>query len=319
MNTQHVTNTAGDEYGTRNALNGWAVLAGLVGLLIAGIFSFSINTYWFGVLALIVVAIGLFGFFILEPRIVAVAQFFGANRGNLVGQGLLWANPFYSISKISTRSDISRTPIAKINDLSGNPIVAAMQGQWFVERPADAVFNIDKNINEYVSEVFSVALRTIVSQYKYDGSSADVAEADESAELDGSQSIKTREEEIFLRTSSEQINEKLRALAQERLDIAGVRVVAANLVDLAYAPEIASAMLQVQQAEAFLNARKKIVKGATSVALEALKDIQQEGSKQGVDIEFDKKQKASLVSNLLLVLCGETKAQPVISLMETTD
>lgn len=309
MNTQHATPALGDEYGTRNALSGWAVLAGLIALLVAGIFSLTTGTYWFAVLSGILFILGLFGFFILSPRIVAVAQFFGANRGNLVGQGLLWANPFYSIIKVSTRSDISRTPIAKINDLSGNPIVAAMQGQWYVERPADAVFNIDKDINEYVSEVFAVSLRTIVSQYKYDGST----EVNNAVEEDESKN------EIYLRTSSEEINEKLKAMAQERLNIAGVRVVAANLVDLAYAPEIASAMLQVQQAEAFLNARKKIVKGATSVALEAIKDIEAEGKASGVEIDFDKRQKASLVSNLLLVLCGDTKAQPVISLMESAE
>ncbi|MEM7284545.1 MAG: SPFH domain-containing protein, partial [Pseudomonadota bacterium] len=209
-----------------------------------------------------------------------------------------------NMHKVSTRSDISRTAVAKINDLSGNPIMAAMQGQWYVERPADSVFNIDKNVDEYVSEVFSVCLRTLISQYDYDGSSSEIA--------DGSEDESEGTDAIYLRTSSDEINEKLKELAQERLNIAGVKVVSANLVDLAYAPEIASAMLQVQQAKAFLNARKKIVKGATGVALQAIQDLEKDG--KSAEIEFDKKQKASLVSNLLVVLCGDTNAQPVISL-----
>lgn len=293
-----------DEYGTRQAFNGWSVLAGMVVIAIIGMFGVIWKMYGLTVLAALVDLFLVFGLFILPPRIVGVATFFGKSKGNIHGNGLLWVNPFFSLVKVSTRSDISRTPVAKINDLSGNPIMAAMQGQWYVERPADSVFNIDKNVDEYVSEVFSVCLRTLISQYDYDGSSSEIA--------DGSEDESEGTDAIYLRTSSDEINEKLKELAQERLNIAGVKVVSANLVDLAYAPEIASAMLQVQQAKAFLNARKKIVKGATGVALQAIQDLEKDG--KSAEIEFDKKQKASLVSNLLVVLCGDTNAQPVISL-----
>jgi regulator of protease activity HflC (stomatin/prohibitin superfamily) len=249
-----------DNYGTHTATNGWYVVGVMVLFSLVGIFGVSWELYGLSILAAAVTIFLGFGLFILNPKIVAVATFFGKSRGNIRGEGLLWANPLYRLIKVSTRSDITRTPVAKINDLSGNPIMAAMQGQWFIERPAHSVFNIDKTIKEYVQDVFSACLRTLISQYDYDGinnDGFDESESDFTLPEDSEDEVENMA--VYLRTSSDQINEKLKELAQEQLDIAGVNVVTANLVDLAYAPEIAGAMLQVQQAKAFLNARRKIV------------------------------------------------------------
>ncbi len=299
-----------DEYGSQKAFNGWYAIGFMLAIAVVGIIALSAKLYPVAILTAFVDLVAVFGLFQLAPKIVAVATFFGQSKGNYTGEGVLWIWPWFSIVKVSTRSDITRTPVSKINDLSGNPIMAAMQGQWFVNHPASSVFNIDKNVEEYVADVFLYTIRRVVSEYSYDGLSSEVGDAP--GEVNDGESVDNNE--VYLRTSSDEINERLKVLAQERLDVAGVVVVSANLIDLAYAPEIAGAMLQVQQANAFLNARKKIVKGATSVALQAISDIQDGSKDKGVDIEFDKHQKASLVSNLLVVLCGDTSAQPVISL-----
>jgi len=294
-----------DEYGSRKAVNGWYAIGVMLAIAVVGIIALTAKLYSIAIFAFFIDLVALFGLFQLAPRIVAVATFFGQSKGNYTGEGVLWTWPWFSIVKVSTRSDITRTPVSKINDLSGNPIMAAMQGQWYVNRPASSVFNIDKNVEEYVADVFLYTIRRVISEYSYDGLSSEVGDSPGGHESDTG---------VYLRTSSEEINERLKVLAQERLDVAGVIVVSANLIDLAYAPEIAGAMLQVQQANAFLNARKKIVKGATSVALQAIADLHEGSKEKGVNIEFDKHQKASLVSNLLVVLCSDTSAQPVISL-----
>jgi regulator of protease activity HflC (stomatin/prohibitin superfamily) len=299
-----------DEYGSQHAFNGWYAIGIILAIAVVGIISLSAKLYPIAILAAFIDLIAVFGLFQLAPNIVAVATFFGQSKGNYTGKGILWIWPWFSIVKVSTRSDITRTPVSKINDLSGNPIMAAMQGQWFINRPASSVFNIDKNIEEYVADVFLYTIRRVVSEYSYDGLSSEVGDAAD--EYNDEETA--NKAEVYLRTSSDEINERLKELAQERLNVAGVVVVSANLIDLAYAPEIAGAMLQVQQANAFLSARKKIVKGATSVALQAIFDIREYSKDKGVEIEFDKHQKASLVSNLLVVLCGDTSAQPVISL-----
>jgi len=295
-----------DEYGTRRAINGWYALGVMVIITVFGIVAAASNIYAIAVIVLVLDIFLVFGLFQLHPNVTAVATFFGSNKGNYSGAGLLWRNPLYNLIKVSTRSDITRTPVSKINDLGGNPIMAAMQGQWYVNLPASSVFNIDKSIDEYVADVFLYSIRRVVSEFSYDGHSSETPETPDDSNTS---------ENVYLRTSSDKINERLQTLAQERLEIAGVVVVSANLVDLAYAPEIASAMLQVQQANAFLNARKTIVKGATGIALQALSDIQNSGDRDAEEvIIFDKHEKAALVSNLLVVLCGEVGAQPVISL-----
>ncbi|WP_052692294.1 SPFH domain-containing protein [Teredinibacter purpureus] len=296
--------------------SGWRALGIIIGLIVLCIICTALK-FFLGTVILGMAAIfGSLGFYILPANIAGVGTFFGKPVGNFVGgEGLLWRNPFYVIRNVSTRSFITPTPISKINDLSGNPIMAAMQGEWYVKNPSAAIFNIDKHVTEYVQDVFTYSIRKIISEYSYDGSSVDDDSVDEMFNLNDDDGIS---DVVYLRTSSEIINERLKQISQERLEKAGVIVLSANIIDLAYAPEIASEMLQVQQANAFLNARRKIVKGATGVAIDAISDIESQGKEKNISIEFDKNQKANLVSNLLVVLCGNTSAQPIISLSNET-
>lgn len=298
-------------YDTVQVKSGWTALGVIFALIILCIICTATKFFLGTVILGGLILFGCLGFYILPANISGVGTFFGKPVGNFEGgEGLLWRNPFYAIRKVSTRTFISPTPISKINDLSGNPIMAAMQGEWYVENPSASIFNIDKHVVEYVEDVFTYSIRRVVSEYSYDGVSSAVGVTDSGQEPTEEQS----DNELYLRTSSDKINARLKEIAQERLNRAGVKVASVNIIDLAYAPEIASDMLQVQQANAFLNARKKIVKGATGVAIEAISDIEQQGKENNVNIKFDDHQKSSLVSNLLLVLCGGTSAQPVISL-----
>jgi len=226
------------------------------------------------------------GFFTLQPNEGRVLILFGDYRGTARKDGFHWANPFMTKQKISLRTRNFNGEKLKVNDKRGNPIEIAAVVVWHIEDTAQAFFDVD-NYEEYVEVQSESAVRHLANCYAYDHG---------------------EEHETTLRSGVEEVSHALRDELQQRLTKAGVRVEEARLTHLAYAPEIANAMLRRQQAEAIIDARKKIVHGAVSMVKMALHDL----SDQNV-VELDDERKSAMVSNLLVVLCGEAEAQPVIN------
>ena len=226
------------------------------------------------------------GFFTLQPNEARVLILFGAYKGSIRRSGFHWTNPFYTKTKISLRMRNLNTEKSKVNDKRGNPIEIAAVVVWKVRDTAQAVFDVDDYEN-YVEIQSDSAVRQLASSYAYD---------------------RGDEDEVTLRDGGEEVNADLTKALQERLSLAGVVVEEARITHLAYAPEIAQAMLRRQQAEAIIDARKKIVHGAVSMVEMALSEL-----KEKEVIEFDHERKASMVSNLLVVLCGESEVNPVIN------
>lgn len=228
------------------------------------------------------------GFFTLQPNESRVLILFGAYKGTVRQSGYHWANPFYTKkdSKISLRMRNLNGKQLKVNDKRGNPIEIAAVVVWKVEDTAQAAFDVDDYEN-YVEVQSESAVRHLASAYGYD---------------------QGEEDEFTLRGGGDEVNAALTKELQERLSRAGVRVEEARITHLAYAPEIAQAMLRRQQAEAIIAARTKIVHGAVSMVEMALKELKEKDV-----IEFDHERKASMVSNLLVVLCGEAEVSPVIN------
>ena len=234
------------------------------------------------------------GFFTIQPNQARVCVLFGDYTGTVREEGLRWANPFYSREhryKVSTRARTYTGEQIKVNDKMGNPIEIATVIVWHVADTAKACFDVD-DYESYVEMITETALRHVASIYSYDHMEDD----DESANA------------ITLRTNIEEVSEALKAELDRKLEVAGVEVDDARLTHLAYAPEIAQAMLRRQQAEAIIAARKKIVEGAVSMVDMALSQL----SEGGV-VEFDDDRKAVMASNLMVVLCGDSEAQPVVN------
>ena len=263
------------------------------------------------------------GFFTLQPGQARVCVLFGKYVGTVRDEGLRWANPFYSRnlgvssatgsesavstgekgveiklgghqhgSKISTRARTYTGDRIKVNDKMGNPIEIATVIVWHVADTAKAVFDVD-DYESYVEMITETGLRHVASLYAYDHMEDDDANASTT---------------ITLRTNIEEVSEALKAELDRKLEIAGVEVDDARLTHLAYAQEIAQAMLRRQQAEAIIAARKKIVEGAVSMVDMALSQL----SEGGV-VDFDEDRKATMASNLMVVLCGDSEAQPVVN------
>jgi len=237
-------------------------------------------------LAMVVAMILWAGFFTLQPNEAAVLLLFGAYRGTGKRPGLRWANPLYRKIKVSLRARNLNGEKLKVNDLRGNPIEIAAVVVWHVADTAKACFDVD-NYTDYVSVQSESAVRHLASIYPYDT---------------------TTEDELSLRGSIEEVSQALQGELQERLAKAGVLVEEARLSHLAYAPEIAGAMLRRQQAEAVVAARTRIVEGAVGMVETALQRLEQHKT-----VDLDDERKASMVSNLLVVLCGEQAAQPVVN------
>lgn len=245
------------------------------------------------------------GFFTIQPNQARVLILFGDYRGTVRDEGFHWANPFYSRSsgtviseegksvpqllKMSLRARTYNGDHLKVNDKRGNPIEIADVIVWRVEDTAKAIFDVD-DYNNYVHTQSETALRHVASAYAYD------------------HAPDTDDTEITLRSNIEEVSEALKAELAIRLEKAGVVIDDARLTHLAYAPEIAQAMLRRQQAEAIIAARGKIVQGAVSMVEMALDEL---AKKQVVDL--DEERKAAMVSNLLVVLCGDSEAQPVVN------
>lgn len=226
------------------------------------------------------------GFFALQPNEAMVLVLFGAYRGSARSSGWHWTNPFNRRIRISLRARNLNSEKLKVNDKRGNPIEIAAVVVWRVEDSAQAIFDVDR-YEEYVRIQSESAIRHLASRYAYDHG---------------------EENETTLRSGLDEVSLDLRKELQERLSKAGVMVEEARLTHLAYAPEIASAMLRRQQAEAVIAARQKIVHGAVSMVDMALRELADKAV-----VQLDEERKAAMVSNLLVVLCGETEVHPVVN------
>ena len=273
--------------------SGWLylflVLAGiLVGLsLIAfGALHQSLIPVAIGLLLIVGSFISLGGFFTLQPNEAAVFTLFGEYKGTARQNGFLWANPFYRKFKISLRARNLNGEKLKVNDKRGNPVEIAVVIVWRVQDTAQAVFDVD-SYESFIRIQSESCVRHVASSYLYDDGEAN---------------------ELTLRGSGAEVAAALAKELQERLARAGIGIEEARLTHLAYAPEIAQAMLRRQQAEAVIAARQKIVYGAVGMVDMALREL----SEKGV-VKLDEERKAAMVSNLLVVLCGETQTQPVVN------
>jgi regulator of protease activity HflC (stomatin/prohibitin superfamily) len=229
---------------------------------------------------------GLVGLYKVEPNQAAVLSLFGKYVGTVKDNGLRWNNPFFAKRKVSMRVRNFESGRLKVNELDGSPIEIAAVIVWQVVDSAEAVYNVD-DYESFVHIQSESALRTMATSYPYD---------------------QHEEGQVALRSHAAEISEHLREELAERLSDAGVRVIDARISHLAYAPEIAQAMLQRQQANAIIAARTRIVAGAVGMVEMALDELQ----KNGV-VELDEERKANMVSNLLVVLCGERGTQPVVN------
>lgn len=226
------------------------------------------------------------GLFVLQPNESAVLLLFGSYQGTVRRTGLRWTNPFCRRVKISLRARNLASETLKVNDRLGNPVEIAGIMVWRIADTAQAMFDVE-SYEQYVRMQTEAAIRHLANQFAYDND---------------------EEGRITLLTGGDQLFHVLHTELQERLARAGIKVEEARLAHLAYAPEIAQAMLRRQQAEAVIGARQKIVSGAVTMVEMALGQLQERGI-----IELDPERKAAMVSNLLVVLCGESDTQPVIN------
>ena len=257
---------------------GYAIFRSAVAFSIPGIIGFA--------LASVIVAICWAGLFMVHPNEAKVLQLFGKYVGTAHDPGLKWANPFYAKTAVSTRIRNFESGKLKVNDSRGSPIEIAAVVVWKVFDTAEALFEVD-DYDEFVQIQSESALRNLSTTYPY-----------EPHEGEGT----------ALRSHPAEIAQALRDEIQDRLEQAGVTVVEARISHLAYAPEIANAMLRRQQASAIIAARKQLVRGAVGMVEMALDEL-----KKGDIVELDEERKAAMVSNLLVVLCGEESAQPVVN------
>ncbi|HSG50868.1 MAG TPA: SPFH domain-containing protein [Rheinheimera sp.] len=265
----------------------------MIGLLLlaqiatlAGVAVLPVTLKLISLLLAVVVLVCWFGFYMVHPNQSAVLQLFGRYVGTDLNNGLRWANPLYSKQKVSLRVRNFESSKMKVNDNAGNPVEIAAVVVWKVVDSAEAVFEVD-NYENFVSIQSESAIRHLASSYAYDAGSDDV---------------------ISLRSSTDEVTELLKNEIQARLNKAGVQVLEARISHLAYAPEIASAMLQRQQAAAIVAARQQIVEGAVGMVETALQRLAEREV-----VELDSERKAAMVSNLLVVLCGDHHVQPVIN------
>ncbi len=271
------------------ALSGWGTLALLIPILLAAVAGLILLPPPVKIVAALVMMLDIFflgGLFMVNPNEGRVLQLFGKYAGTVKTPGLRWANPLYTKKKISQRVRNFETSRMKVNDIDGNPIEIGAIVVWQVVDTAEASFQVDK-YEEFVKIQSESAVRNLASQHPYDTHN---------------------EASISLRGHTAVISKQLCEEIQERLDQAGVRVQEARISHLAYAPEIAEAMLRRQQAGAVIAARTLIVEGAVGMVEMALEHL----SRKKI-IELDNERKAAMVSNLLVVLCGESASKPVIN------
>lgn len=268
--------------------NGFLMLFLSLLLLGGSITGFALEITVLGALLLLPYVLIMLGFIIVNPNQSAVLTFFGKYVGTVKQNGFFWTNPFYAKKKISLRARNFDTDQLKVNDKMGNPILIGSVLVWQVNDTYKAAFNVN-NYEEFVRIQTDSALRQLASSYSYD-------------------TFEDEHASITLRSSGNEINEMLEQQIAERLTLAGIQVIEARISHLSYAPEIAGAMLQRQQATAIVAARHKIVEGAVGMVEMALAEL----SRKNI-IELDDEKKAAMVSNLMVVLCGDKNAQPVLN------
>ncbi len=276
----------------RGTASGLAMIGVVLALLAAGAFGVHQAALTaspaLGIGAGLVVALAAFvaaGLFMVNPNEARVLQLFGAYRGTVRDSGLRWANPFFSKRPLSVRVRNFESGKLKVNDREGNPIEIAAIVVWRVVDTAEALFEVD-NYENYIKVQSESALRGLASRYAYDGG----------------------DEDVSLRGGTQAVAADLQHEVQARLAKAGIEVMEARISHLAYAPEIAAAMLRRQQAGAIIAARQKIVEGAVGMVEMAL-DMLAKSDK----VALDEDRKAAMVSNLLVVLCADREAQPVVN------
>lgn len=279
-----------------SAYNGYGMLAALLAILVFVLMIFILELPYIvgGPVALLLLGLSVFsfiliaiGFFMIQPNQAVVITLFGEYRGTVRSEGLQWIWPWMGKKKLSVRAHNIHSDKVKINDLRGNPIEIACNVVWRVADTAQAVFDVD-DYKEFVNIQIEAGLRTVGARHPYDDMSD--------------------EDETTLRGSADVVNAELIDELNDRLKVAGILVDEAGLTHLAYAPEIAGAMLRRQQADAVIAARKKVVIGAVSMVEDALEKLSGDGI-----VELDDERRATMVSNLMVVLCGDREAQPVVN------
>ncbi len=295
-------------------MNGFAMLFATLFILVASGFllyyGIEYENGWkigAGVVLLLAAIVCCCGFMMVEPNEARVMMFFGKYHGTFRRVGYTWVNPFYSAKKLSLRArNIDAQPI-KVNDKQGNPVMIGLVLVWKLRDTYKAMFEIDSQtmasnpasvgvnvssimraFENFVKTQSDAALRQVAGLYAYDNTD--------------------NKDELTLRSGGEEINEQLKEKLDERLNMAGIEIVEARINYLAYAPEIAAVMLRRQQADAIIAAREKIVEGAVSMVSMALQRLADDNV-----VELDDDKKAAMVSNLMVVLCGDDAAQPVVN------
>ena len=295
-------------------MNGFAMLFGTLIMLVASgfllFYGIEYENGWkmgAGVVLLLIAIVCCCGFMMVEPNEARVMMFFGKYHGTFRRVGYTWVNPFYSAKKLSLRArNIDAQPI-KVNDKQGNPVMIGLVLVWKLRDTYKAMFEIDSQtmasntasvgvnvssimraFENFVKTQSDAALRQVAGLYAYDNTD--------------------NKDELTLRSGGEEINEQLKEKLDERLNMAGIEIVEARINYLAYAPERAAVMLRRQQADAIIAAREKIVEGAVSMVSMALQRLADDNV-----VELDEDKKAAMVSNLMVVLCGDDAAQPVVN------
>jgi nucleotide-binding universal stress UspA family protein len=280
-----------------SALSGWPILilmiANFVAIALTAILGLSFDAppvawiIWL-ITSVVVSFVCLFGYFIINPNMSKVLVLFGRYRGTVRTAGFYWTNPFTMKHKLSLRAHNIASEKIKVNDLAGNPIEIGTVVVWQVTDTAQASFDVE-SYEDYVDVQIESAVRQLAKVHPYD-----------EGQVPG--------EHVTLRGDTEEVTAELQHELQDRLNRAGIEVLEARISHLAYAPEIASAMLQRQQASAIVAAREKIVEGAVGMVHMALDHLQRDQI-----VELDDERRATLVGNLLVVLCGQANPQPVLN------
>lgn len=269
-------------------LSGYLMLLVELIMVAASVLLFVNDLFLLGIISAFIFILCLPGFFIVEPNKATVLLLFGAYKGTVKANGFFWTNPFMLKNKISLRvRNFENTPL-KVNDKIGNPVMVGTIVVWQVQDTFKASFDVD-NYENFVHLQADAAVRKMAGIYPYDD-------------------FETETEEITLRSGVEEVNKSLEDEISDRLQHAGIKVLEARISHLAYASEIASAMLQRQQATAIVAARRKIVDGAVGMVEMALEDLKLKDI-----IDFDQDKKAAMVSNLMVVLCSDRSPSPVLN------
>ena len=269
-------------------MNGGVMLAVALLVVSTGVFFMTINQVLIGVILAVLGLVLMVGLMVVNPNESVVMVLFGSYTGTVKTNGFFWVNPFYTRKKITLRARNNESQPIKVNDKLGNPVMIGVVLVWKVEDTYSAAFEVD-NYEMFVRMQSESAIRKLAGTYPYD-------------------TFDDAHTELSLRSGGDEINHQLERELSERLIIAGIKVIEARISNLAYSPEIAQAMLQRQQATAVVAARTKIVEGAVGMVELALEKLSQKQI-----IELDEERKAAMVSNLLVVLCSERSASPVIN------